>query len=184
MFKKIWQMFFVFFKIGLFTIGGGMAMMALIRDEFVEKQKAISDEDITDVLALSQSLPGVIAINASTFVGYRMSGILGAFIATLGVVTPSFIIIFIIYLLFTNDIANNLYLKKAFMGINAGITALILSATIKMSKTAIKDNFGKIVTLLGFIMVLFLQFDIAMVVIISSILGYLYYGYLYRHGRN
>ena len=72
------HMFLVFVKIGLFTIGGGPAMIPLIRDEFVEKQKWIRDEDITDVLALSQSLPGVIAVNASTFLGYRLGGLKGS----------------------------------------------------------------------------------------------------------
>ena len=78
------HMFLVFVKIGLFTIGGGPAMIPLIRDEFVEKQKWIRDEDITDVLALSQSLPGVIAVNASTFLGYRLGGLKGSLVATIG----------------------------------------------------------------------------------------------------
>ena len=95
------HMFLVFVKIGLFTIGGGPAMIPLIRDEFVEKQKWIGNEDITDVLALSQSLPGVIAVNASTFLGYRLGGLKGSLIATIGVVLPSFVIIFVIVTLFT-----------------------------------------------------------------------------------
>ena len=97
------HMFLVFVKIGLFTIGGGPAMIPLIRDEFVEKQKWIRDEDITDVLALSQSLPGVIAVNASTFLGYRLGGLKGSLVATIGVVLPSFVIIFVIVTAFTSS---------------------------------------------------------------------------------
>lgn len=97
------HMFLVFVKIGLFTIGGGPAMIPLIRDEFVEKQKWIGDEDITDVLALSQSLPGVIAVNASTFLGYRLGGLKGSLVATIGVVLPSFVIIFVIVTAFTSS---------------------------------------------------------------------------------
>ena len=87
-------MFNVFFKIGLFTIGGGLAMIPLIRDEFVERQGWIDDKDITDVLAIAQSLPGVIAVNSATFLGYRLAGIAGALVCTLAVILPSFIIIF------------------------------------------------------------------------------------------
>lgn len=86
-------MFNVFFKIGLFTIGGGLAMIPLIRDEFVERQGWIDDKDITDVLAIAQSLPGVIAVNSATFLGYRLAGIMGALVCTIGVVLPSFLII-------------------------------------------------------------------------------------------
>ena len=82
------HMFNVFFKIGLFTIGGGLAMIPLIRDEFVERQGWIDDKDITDVLAIAQSLPGVIAVNSATFLGYRLAGIAGALVCTLGVILP------------------------------------------------------------------------------------------------
>ena len=124
------HMFLVFVKIGLFTIGGGPAMIPLIRDEFVEKQKWIRDEDITDVLALSQSLPGVIAVNASTFLGYRLGGLKGSLVATIGVVLPSFVIIFVIVTAFTSSGFDQYpNILKFFDGINSAITALLIAAT-------------------------------------------------------
>ena len=121
------HMFLVFVKIGLFTIGGGPAMIPLIRDEFVEKQKWIGDEDITDVLALSQSLPGVIAVNASTFLGYRLGGLKGSLVATIGVVLPSFVIIFVIVTAFTSSGFDQYpNILKFFDGINSAITALLI----------------------------------------------------------
>lgn len=129
------HMFNVFFKIGLFTIGGGLAMIPLIRDEFVERQGWIDDKDITDVLAIAQSLPGVIAVNSATFLGYRLAGIAGALVCTLGVILPSFIIIFAIAMLFANSgLDNNAYILKFFAGVNAAITVLLVVATKKCSR--------------------------------------------------
>ena len=109
------HMFNVFFKIGLFTIGGGLAMIPLIRDEFVERQGWIDDKDITDVLAIAQSLPGVIAVNSATFLGYRLAGIMGALVCTIGVVLPSFLIIFAIAMLFASSgLDSNTYILKFF----------------------------------------------------------------------
>ena len=137
------HMFLVFVKIGLFTIGGGPAMIPLIRDEFVEKQKWIRDEDITDVLALSQSLPGVIAVNASTFLGYRLGGLKGSLVATIGVVLPSFVIIFVIVTAFTSSGFDQYpNILKFFDGINSAITALLIAATLKLIPYSIKNNFG------------------------------------------
>jgi len=173
--KKYLKLFFVFFKIGLFTLGGGLAMVPIIRDEFVNKAKWISDEEITDVFAVSQSLPGVIAINSSIYMGYKISGFLGAVVATLGVVLPSFLIIYIIFLFFTPEIANNPYLIKAFKGINAGITALIFNVAFSLGKKSITDIFGCIIALFSFCMIFFVKLDIGYIVIVSAVVGYIYH---------
>ena len=91
------SVFWVFFRIGAFTFGGGYAMIPLITEETVTKRKWISEQDILDIFAIAESTPGPIAINSATFVGYRVAGFWGSFFATLGVVMPSFIIIFIIF---------------------------------------------------------------------------------------
>jgi chromate transporter len=171
-YKKI---FAIFFKIGLLTIGGGLAMIPIIKEEFVDKNKLISVDDITDIFAISQSLPGVIAINSSVFVGYKLFGITGAIISVLGVILPSLIIIFLIFIFFTPEIANNVYLIKAFRGINSGITALILSTTITMSKKSITDIFGAVISIISFILVFIYKIDIIFVIILSFILGISYY---------
>lgn len=156
------HMFLVFVKIGLFTIGGGPAMIPLIRDEFVEKQKWIRDEDITDVLALSQSLPGVIAVNASTFLGYRLGGLKGSLVATIGVVLPSFVIIFVIVTAFTSSGFDQYpNILKFFDGINSAITALLIAATLKLIPYSIKNNFGWFILAFSLLGIYFFSLDIA-----------------------
>jgi chromate transporter len=173
--SKYIKIFITFFKIGLFTIGGGLAMIPVIRDEFVVKNKWVDDKDIADIFAVAQSLPGVIAINSSIYVGYRIAGIIGAVIAAVGVILPSFIIIYIIYLFFTPEIARNPYLEKAFKGINGGITGLILSSAITMAKVTIKNIFTAVTAVISFLLVHFIKLEIGVVVLISAVLGYLYY---------
>ena len=94
--KKLWQIFAAFFKIGAFTFGGGLAMIPLIQKEAVENHGWVTDDDILEIVAIAESTPGPIAINAATFVGYRAAGILGSAVATFGTVLPSFVIILLI----------------------------------------------------------------------------------------
>jgi chromate transporter len=121
--RKLVRMFLTFFRIGAFTIGGGYAMLPLIEREFVEKQGWVSEDEIVDIFAIVQSVPGVIAINSSIFIGYRIAGLAGALAATLGMVLPSFIIISVIAAFFVQfrDIPA---VQNAFAGIRAGVTAL------------------------------------------------------------
>ncbi|MDD4084253.1 MAG: chromate transporter [Acholeplasmataceae bacterium] len=173
--NKYLHMFFVFFKIGLFTIGGGLAMIPIIRHEFVERQQWISDDDIADVLALSQSMPGVIAVNASSFLGYRLAGVTGAVISTLGVVMPSFLIILGVAAFFTDVVAENLYLRKAFSGINTALAALIFAAALKLWHHAVRDRLGILLALASFLAIAVLSLDIALVVSAAAATGYLVY---------
>ncbi len=169
------KMFLIFFKIGLFTIGGGLAMIPIMRDEFIEKYHWLEDEELTDIFALSQSMPGAIAINAATMIGHKLGGFKGAAIATLGTVMPSFIVIFFIFWFFTSALGDNYYLNKVFSGINGGITALILAATLKMAKSAIRDGFGVCLAVAGFIAMMFLNLDIGVLVLFAAAFGYIYY---------
>ena len=105
--KKLWEIFFTFFKIGLFTFGGGYAMLSIIDSECIEKRNWITKDEFMDVTIIAESTPGPVAINASTFVGYRQAGVLGAVAGMLGVVLPSFIIIFCISLFFDNILYYN-----------------------------------------------------------------------------
>jgi len=171
---KYSHMFKTFFKIGLFTIGGGLAMIPLIRHEFVEKQQWITDDDITDVLVLSQSMPGVIAVNASTFLGYRLAGVPGALVSTLGVVLPSFLIILLVAAFFTSELSSNQYIGRFFNGINAALTALIFAATLQLGKHALKDYLSCFIAAFSFFAIITFNLDIAVVVILSGLTGYLY----------
>lgn len=131
--KKFFSVFFAFFKIGLFTFGGGYAMIAVIERELVEGKKWISHEEFMDVVAIAESTPGPLAINSATYIGYKFCGFFGSLFATLGVVLPSFIIIFIISLFFDAFLQFE-FVQYAFKGIQACVAFLILSAGIKMLK--------------------------------------------------
>lgn len=131
--NKLLSLFLSFFKIGLFTFGGGYAMIALIEKEFIEKRKWIDHHEFLDIIAIAESTPGPIAINSATYIGYKIGKVFGAILATLAVSIPSFVIIFIISLFF-NAFLKIEYVGYAFRGIQACVIYLILSAGIKMIK--------------------------------------------------
>lgn len=137
--KKLLKLFLSFFKIGLFTFGGGYAMISLVEDEFVEKQKVVTEDEFLDLIAIAESTPGPIAINMATYVGKKEGGFLGALFSTLGVVLPSFIIIFIISLFLQNLLVFPI-VQKAFKGIACAVAVIILFAGIKLLKN-VKKNF-------------------------------------------
>ena len=172
--KKLWQMFWIFFKIGALTIGGGLAMIGIIEHEFVEKQKWMSREEIVDVFAIVQSLPGVIAINSSIFLGYRLAGLPGAIAAALGSILPSLIIILVIFFI-SAAFLGNAFVAKAFAGVRAGLVAIIGIAVFKLAKPSIKDVFGIIIAILSFVSITLFKADIALVVIGAGLIGFTYY---------
>ena len=151
-FKKQLILFATFFKIGLFTFGGGYAMIPLIKREITEKHGWIGDEDILDIIALSESTPGPIAINMATFIGNRIGGFLGAAASTLGVVLPSFIIIFAISAVL-REFQQIEAVKFAFMGIRAGVLALLLKALLSKYKSCKKSLFAYIIMAAAFLTV-------------------------------
>ena len=167
---SLFKMFIIFFKIGAITIGGGFAMIPVIRHELVEKQKWVDEKEIVDLLSIAQSLPGVIAVNSSIYVGYKCAGIIGAVVATVGVVLPSFIIILIIAFMLSN-FASLWYVQKMFAGVRAGVTALIAIATYKLMKTAVADVAGVVIAISAFILLQFLRLDIAYIVISAGFIG-------------
>lgn len=143
--KRVLRLFLAMFKIGLFTFGGGYAMIAIIEREIVEKKQWINHDEFVDLIAIAESTPGPLAINSATYVGYKIAGVLGSVFATLGVVLPSFIIIFIISLFFDAFLAIE-WVAYAFRGIQAAVAFLILNAGIKMLKNVKKSVFGIIMT--------------------------------------
>lgn len=131
--KTLWQVFITFFKIGAFTFGGGYAMIPLIQKETVENHGWVTDEDILEIIAIAESTPGPIAINSATFVGYRTCGVLGSVAATLGVVLPSFVLIFAISFML-RQFQELKAVQYAFHGIRAGVMALLCKALWGMYK--------------------------------------------------
>ncbi len=168
--KTIWQLFVSFSKIGLFTFGGGYAMIPLIQHETVENKKWITDDDILEIIAIAESTPGPIAINAATFVGYRVLGFYGAFWATIGMVLPSFsIILAISYLL--REFQNNQIVQFAFQGIRAGVLALILKALWNMYRQTPKNKLSYFVMITAFILTSFFHINVLLVIILCACIG-------------
>lgn len=131
------QLFFTFLKIGAFTFGGGWAMISIIEREIVDKHHWISREEFLDLLAISQSMPGILAVNISVSIGDKLRGFKGSVVAALGTILPSFLIILAIAIFLTPDIIkNNPVVSKIFMGIRPCVVALIIAPVITSAKAA------------------------------------------------
>ena len=158
--KKYWSLFFTMLKIGLFTFGGGYAMIALLENEFVEKKKYMEKDEFLDMVAIAESTPGPIAINAATYIGYKRAGVLGSTMATIGVCIPSFIIIYVISLFFDAFLSFKL-VEYAFRGIQVCVIYLIFSAGLKMLKQMKKTAFSvSIVSAVALCMIVFSLFAV------------------------
>ena len=158
--KDYLSLFLTMMKIGLFTFGGGYAMIAMLENEFVEKKKWLDKDEFLDVAAIAESTPGPIAINAATYIGYKNSGIIGSIIATLGICIPSFVIIYAISLFFDAFLSFTL-VAYAFKGIQICVVYLILTAGLKMLKQMKKTTFNMIIISLTLIcMIVFSLFAV------------------------
>ena len=136
--KELISIFLVFFKMGIINFGGGYAMLPLLSKELVEKRGWTTNAELADYFAIGQCTPGAIAVNVSTFIGYKRKGMIGGIVATLGFVMPAFLIIFIIATLLTN-FASNEYVSHALAGIRIAVFALVLFAITKLAKSALVD---------------------------------------------
>ena len=142
--KNLWTLFSTFFKIGLFTFGGGYAMIPIIEDICVERNRWITHEDMMQVTIIAESTPGPIAINCATFVGHRVGGIAGSVAATFGVVLPSFIIIYAISMFLESFLEIGI-IASAFKGIKIAVGILIINAGFKMMKKIPKTMLAKVI---------------------------------------
>lgn len=173
--NKIFILFFTMLKIGLFSFGGGYAMMALMENEFVEKKKWLSKEDFVNMVTIAEGTPGPIAINSATYVGYRIAKFWGSFFATIAVCIPSFVIIYIISL-FLDDFLKLTYVQYAFKGIQVCVIYLILKAGFKLLKNMPKSILSYvifIVTLLAMVICSLLSKSISSIIyiLISGLIG-------------
>lgn len=172
--RSLTDLFFTFFKIGLFTIGGGLAMIPFIQAEFTDKKRWISNQEMVDIIALAQSLPGIISINSAIFIGLRVRGLLGGIVATLAIILPSFICIIALLTLLMN-IEHNQYVKMIFTGIKAASSALILSAVVKLGQSTLKNKFTWITALASFLLITIVNINAAWGILIGAIAGLAYY---------
>lgn len=151
--KTLFELFYIFARIGGFTFGGGYAMLPMLEREVVEKKKWATQQELLDYFAIGQCTPGIIAVNTATFVGFKIKGVLGAIFATFGVIAPSIVIVSIIAA-FISNFQQYEVVQWAFAGIRDAVVALIVSAVLKVAKKSIVD----IVTVIIFLIVAALSF--------------------------
>ena len=180
-FRFLLSLFISMFKIGLFTFGGGYAMIAFLEREFVEKKNWLSHDEFMDLIVIAESTPGPIAINCATYIGYKVNKGLGAVAATLGMVIPSFSIIYLISLFFEQFLSVT-WVSSAFRGIQACVVFLILSAGLKMFKKMKKTAFSITVAAVTFVCMVTLwiigiRFSSIFYILISGCLGLATWGF-------
>jgi chromate transporter len=176
----MWELFRTFFQIGLFTFGGGYAMIAQIKETVVQEKHWLTDEELLEVIAIAESTPGPIAINLATYVGYKRKGVPGSVMATLGVVLPSFVILYTISL-FLDAFLSNRWVAYAFTGIKCAVAYLILRAGLDLLKKLPRKALP--MTMMGSVLALLLGFEFfavsfSSIVFIAAggLLGILMYG--------
>ncbi len=167
---SLWRIFTVFAKIGAFTIGGGYAMIPLIQAE-MSRRGWISEEELPDIVALSQSAPGIMAVNISIFAGHRLRGFKGSVAATLGSILPSFLIILSIALFFT-AFKDNPWVAKAFAGIRPVVIALIAVPTVRMAQKSCKKWWAWLLALVSLVLVAFLNVSPIYIILCVLIIGF------------
>ncbi len=171
--KIIIEMFIAFLKIGAFTFGGGYAMIPLIEEEVVNNKKWIEKNEFMDILVVSQSLPGALAVNCSIFLGYKIAGLMGAIMALLAVILPSFFIIILIAAFFM-QFRNNYYVNAAFMGINAAVPLLVLVGALSLGKGLEKSIITGLTIIIALIALVFFDIHPVIVIIISALYGVIF----------
>ena len=168
--KKLLSLYLAFFRTGIFTFGGGLAMMPMLQKELIEKKHWLTEEDLIDYYAIGQSTPGIIAVNVATFVGYRQAGILGAIFATLGIISPSIIIITLLAGTI-NSISEYPRVQAALKGINVAVAALLTTVIIKFAKKTIKNIWNVLFMLAAFVCIFFFKVPSVIVIVVAITLG-------------
>lgn len=177
--NKVTELFFSFAKIGIFTFGGGYAMISVIENCCVDKKKWITHDEMMDIAVIAESTPGPIAINCATFVGYKIAGVFGAVFSTLGVVLPSFAIILVISTIL-DDFLSIPLVANAFTGIKVGVGLLILNAGITMLKKMSSSVFARIILGVSFaimmlVNLLSLNFSSIAMMLIAGVVSIIYF---------
>lgn len=168
----LFDIFKTFFKIGAFTIGGGYAMIPIIQKEVVDNKKWLKDDEFMDSIAVTNSLPGPLAINSATFVGYKTAGIPGAVVAALGAVLPSFLIILIIAMFFSN-FSENAVVEQIFAGVRPAVVALIVYALVKLTTSVGINKINIIIAVAALALILFANMHPIFVIVLAGLAGLL-----------
>ena len=163
-------LFWTFFRIAAVTPGGGLVMLPILQQEFEERRKWVSPEDMVDIVAMVQSTPGIIAVNMAVMLGYRVAGVTGALAASFGAVLPSFLIILAVAALF-HTLGGSGVAAAAFAGVRAAVCALILLSCAKMARKILKGPFEVLVALASFAALLFGGANAAALIVAAALLG-------------
>lgn len=174
MLSDLLDIYSVCFKMGAVTFGGGYAMLPILRSEIVEKRKWVDEETIMDYYALSQGLPGIIAVNVSVFIGFKHKGAAGATAAALGMISPCIIIISLIAACLAS-FHENPYVRHALAGISACVAALILDAVVALWKKGVKDIVGYLICLAVLALTLLTKLNPIIFIVVSAILGIIFF---------
>lgn len=169
-FREYASLFWAFLKLGLFTIGGGMAMIPQMQQIAVDEHGWLTKEEIVDCIAVSQSLPGIIAVNMATFIGRKLYGVKGAITATVGVALPSFVIISLAVLAL-GAIGDNPWLAGAFLGVKAAICGLILVSAIRLGKQILRTPLQWILMIGALIAIGFFGINAVWVILAAALIG-------------
>lgn len=164
------DLFFTFARIGLFTFGGGLAMMPMMQKELVDKKKWITEEDLIDYYAVGQSTPGIIAVNVATFVGHRQFGVVGAIFTTLGIISPSIVIIMLLAG-GINSISEYPKVQAALKGINVAVAALLTSVIVKFARKTIKNIWNVVFMLIAFVCIAVFKVPSYIVILAAILIG-------------
>ena len=168
--NDLWILFVTFTRIGLFTFGGGYAMLPMLQKEIVEKHHWATEDEIMDYFAVAQCTPGAIAVNTSTFIGYKQKGIIGGIVATLGVIFPSIVIITAIAALLSN-FSNYPIVQSAFSGIRIVVAVLVINVVIKMYQSTAKDWLGRVIFIVTLVLGLILSLSPVIYIILAALIG-------------
>ena len=171
--KILWDLYRAFFTIGALTFGGGYAMLPMLEREIVNKHKWCVQEDLLNYFAIGQCTPGVIAVNTATFIGYKQKGVVGGVVATLGVISPSIVIITLIAMLLENFM-DVMWVQHAFAGIRVAVCALIVSSVIKLAKSNLKKWWHVALAVCGFVVVACFGLSPVYVVVGCAVLSFFF----------
>ena len=164
------ELFWVFFKLGAFTVGGGIAMLPILQNSLIYEKKWFTEEEFVDAVAVCQGLPGVIAVNMATYVGYKKKGLAGSLVSTFAVVTPSFLMILIIAK-FLTSVTDNPYVAGAMAGFRVAALGLVVVAIIQLSPKVIKGAWTTGAAVLAFVLIAVFNVNTAYVILLFIVLG-------------
>lgn len=170
--KFLLELYFVFFKIGILTFGGGLTMLPLLKYEIAEKRKWTTEDELLDCYAIGQCTPGIIAVNTATYVGYKKAGVPGGIWATMGMVTPSLVIITIVAA-FMKQFMDNIWLQHALMGIRGVVCALMLNTVLMLSKKSLVHPVCYIICAAAFVLAMFTPIPTIAILILAAVSGIL-----------